>query len=297
MNPTILITGANGFTGFHACKHFKKAGYHVVGLTRGSTSIDSSIPFRTCNLTDRQQVTNVIESIKPDLILHLAGKNSVQDSWLDPIGAVEANVLSTMYIVEAVRQAAVPSKVLVVGSALQFNLEDIASVEHPYSLSKSIQVLIAQAWEKFFELEILIAKPSNLIGPGYSNGVCSVLAKQVTIMEKNQADPIIKVNNLLAKRDFLDVRDAVFAYEKILEHGKAGEVFDVVSGSPRSLMEITDLLKKLSKVKVSVQSVKDKEEEMEEKKPLELLRLGWRQEIPLEESIKDILQFHRENLL
>ena len=52
-------------------------------------------------------------------------------------------------------------------------------VSNPYSLSKTMQVIIAEAWGGLMDSNIIIAKPSNLIGPGVSNGVCSILAKKM----------------------------------------------------------------------------------------------------------------------
>ena len=297
MNSTILISGASGFTGKHACKFFLDAGYQVIGLVRKPpSSAETNVTNYVCDVTDQSEISKLIEKVKPDYILHLAGRNSVGDSWLDPVGTIETNVLSTMYIVEAVRRESLASNILVVGSALQTDLQDLRTLEHPYSLSKSMQALIAQAWEQLYDMNVMIAKPSNLIGPGLSNGVCSILAKQVVEIEKGERDPVLTIDNLYAMRDFLDVRDAVSAYEMILKLGAPGDVFDVNSGNSRSLKDVTDLLVRLSNKSIRIEGKKSERETREEKKPLKLMQLGWKQEIPWESSIEDILQFHRESI-
>lgn len=297
--PQLLITGANGFTGIHACRYFKKIGYDVTAVSRTvhGKVVDERIHLIQCDLTDKQQVKNLIQKTRPDKVLHLAGQNHVQESWSDPITSLEANVLSTAYLMEAIRQENILCKTIIVGSTLQFDLQHISSLQHPYSLSKTIQVLIAQAWEALYGLDIVIAKPSNLIGPGMSNGICSILAKKVAEMEKHPTEKMLTVNNLHAQRDFLDVRDAIRAYEKLFNAGKAGTVYEITSGRPRYLKEITDALQTLSIVEIDVQSLEDRKETLDVISPTLLLNTGWSPLISFEKSMEDILNYQRENLL
>ena len=79
--------------------------------------------FRTehCDLTDKVSVRNIVKEIKPDYLLHLAGHNHVGESWLHPVSSFEANVLSTLYLIDALREENPSCKIVVVGSALQFD--------------------------------------------------------------------------------------------------------------------------------------------------------------------------------
>lgn len=295
----LLITGANGFTGLHACHHFQKMGYEVIAVSR-------SLPLRTkderlwveqCDLTDKHQVNAMIQKTAPDKILHLAGQNQVQESWLNPTTSIEANVLSTVYLLEAIRQTNPLCKIVIVGSALQFNLSNITSIPHPYSLSKSIQVLLAQSWETLYGMNIVIAKPSNLIGPGESNGVCSILAKKVAEMERFEVDNMLTVNNLSAQRDFIDVRDAVRAYEKLFDKGISGDSYEISSGKMKRLKDVIDTLQKYTLVDLEVQSLEDKKEKIQVMTPKKLLSAGWAPLISFDKSIQDLLNYHRKNLL
>lgn len=295
----IMITGANGFTGLHACHYFKKAGYDVIAVSRGSQSkiFDERIHLEQCDLTDKYQVKKLIIKTKPDLLLHLAGQNNVQDSWNEPIASLEANAMSTAYIIDTIRQENLPCKIIIVGSALQLDLGKISSLQHPYSLSKTIQVLMAQSWESLYGMDIVIAKPSNLIGPGDSTGVCSILAKKVAEMELHGSERVLTVNNLFVQRDFIDVRDAIRAYEKLFDIGKTGMVYDITSNKPRYLKEITDALQNLSMVDFKIQTLKSNHEKIEVTTPIKLLDAGWFPLISFEKSMEDILIYQRENLL
>lgn len=101
--PVIVITGAAGYTGMHACRHFAKLGWEVAALTRTADSVPelillahddensspeaetrSCITPYVCDLLDKKRLGEVIRQIAPDYVLHLGGKNSVPESWQSP---------------------------------------------------------------------------------------------------------------------------------------------------------------------------------------------------------------------
>ncbi|MGG0369520.1 NAD-dependent epimerase/dehydratase family protein [Priestia endophytica] len=297
MSPqgNLLITGATGFTGIHACHHFIKRGFNVTAIARKTASLPKNVHVEYCELTNKQEIKSLIQKVRPQYVLHLAGQNHVGQSWDDPLASLESNSLATAYLLEAIRQDAPSCKSVIVGSALQFDLTQLSTLSHPYSLSKTLQVLIAQSWASLYHMDIVIAKPSNLIGPGLSNGVCSILAQRIVEMEENQADKVLEVNNLYDRRDFLDVRDAVRAYETLLIKGTPKETYEVTSGKSKSLNEVTETFKALTAVDFEIKSKSnEKLEPFIEMKPLELNNLGWEQEISFSSSLKDILDFYRQ---
>ena len=292
--PKLLITGASGFTGQHACEHFVKAGFDVTAMTRNN-AVNEQVRTEHCDLTDKVSVRNIVKEIKPDYLLHLAGHNHVGESWLHPVESFEANVLSTLYLIDALREENPSCKIVVVGSALQFDPHNITTLTHPYSLSKTLQVLIAQSWQVLYNMHISIAKPSNLIGPGKSNGVCSIFAKNIVDMEDNKTDKVLKVNNLQAQRDFVDVRDAVRAYEIILTKGESGEIYEIASGKSYSLLDIITNFKVLTDVKFKMKSSNDQKEEKVAIQLKKMMNLGWKPNIPLTTSLEDTLDYYRQN--
>ncbi len=292
--PKLIITGASGFTGQHACRHFVKAGFDVTAMTRNN-AVNEQVRTEHCDLTDKVSVRNIVKEIKPDYLLHLAGHNHVGESWLHPVSSFEANVLSTLYLIDALREENPSCKIVVVGSALQFDPQHITTLTHPYGLSKTLQVLIAQSWQVLYNMHISIAKPSNLIGPGKSNGVCSIFAKKIVDMEENKTDKVLEVNNLQAQRDFVDVRDAVRAYEIILTKGESGEIYEIASGKSCSLYDIITNYKLLTYVNFEIKSSDDQKEEKVAIQLAKVMNLGWSPNIPLTSSLEDILNYYRQN--
>lgn len=293
--PKLLITGASGFTGEHACKYFSELGYDIVAVTR-NRSFDGCKGIRTeyCDLTIKNDVNQLINKVKPDFLLHLAGINHVGDSWKDPITTLETNMLSTLYIIDAIRKLNPTCKMVIVGSSLQTSPSEISTLTHPYSLSKTLQVLISQAWVKLYDMNIVIAKPSNIIGPGSSNGVNSIFANKIAQMEKNMLEKVLVVNNVNANRDFIDVRDVISAYEILFKKGIAGEVYEISSGKSHSIEDLIQIYKNLTDIDFKVQSLSDDADTLfVAEKPIKLLNLGWNPSFSIHSSLIDTLNYFR----
>ncbi|UUZ84304.1 NAD-dependent epimerase/dehydratase family protein [Paenibacillus sp. P26] len=191
----ILITGAGGFTGRHACGIFAGLGYEVVAVVRRpgtagalrGVQAGGGIREAVCDLGSPEQVKQLLQAERPQQLLHLAGLNAVAGSWQDPIGYMNINVMSTLYLLDSLHRAGLESRrVLVAGSMLGFRLRDDEPPRpaHPYSLSKTMQTLAARAWGVLFRSPVMIARPSNLIGPGRSNGLCGLIGAHIVRVER-----------------------------------------------------------------------------------------------------------------
>ncbi|MDF2936154.1 MAG: UDP-2-acetamido-2,6-dideoxy-hexulose 4-reductase [Paenibacillaceae bacterium] len=292
-DSTVLITGAGGFTGRHACRHFAAHGYSVAAAVRREDGVPPEGRLYVCDLTDKAEVKRLVEETQPRFVLHLAGRNAVADSWKDPLGCLEANLLSTLYLLEALRGRE-NCRLLVAGSMLGFDLSDSPQPLHPYSLAKTMQVLTAQAWSFLYSQEVLVAKPSNLIGPGYSNGICGLLASRIARWEKGTDASHFRLSSWHEKRDYLDVRDAVSAYRAILESGQSGAVYPVCSGTMRSLGDLVVTYQQLTPLTLPIEIGQNPP--LPPPLPMDTTvtqSLGWLPAIPFGQSLSDALDFYR----
>ncbi|MED1408004.1 MULTISPECIES: NAD-dependent epimerase/dehydratase family protein [Bacillus] len=291
-NASLLITGANGFTGRHACQYFLEQGFRVIPMFQNRShrrEIENGI---TCDLTNKSEVMKVMKQIKPDYVLHLAGRNSVIESWTSALEYMEINVIGTLYLLEAIKQEAPHCRALVTGSALQADNMNNLKVSNPYSLSKTMQVIIAKAWGGLMNSNIIIAKPSNLIGPGVSNGICTLLAKKMIDIQSGISEPIIEINSLKDSRDFLDVRDAVKAYHVLLRDGINGKQYNIGSGVKRSLLDVTEQFKGLTHLNFTIKETGNSGSSSNESLVIEdIKKLGWIPEIQFQQSLQDVLEY------
>ncbi len=286
MKKRIVITGAAGFTGIHACQHFVDKGYEVIGISRSSVS-NVKVCSVTCDLLDKEKVCEIFNTFKPHFCLHLAGVNSVPRSWNDPVSTIEANVLGTLYLLEAIRKAVPACRTVIVSSAL-------SGIHHPYGVSKKHQEELVTEWALLFDLQVMVAKPCNLIGPGRSPGFVSFLANRIIQMESSVNHSSISISHLENEREFLDVRDAICAYEILMKAGSKNITYEIGSGKMTTLLEIADIFQTLTKEKFTIIETND----YPDKSPIlmnskQIQDLQWKKVYPLEMSIKQILSFYR----
>lgn len=302
-----MITGAAGFTGRHAVNYFAAKGKEVIAVIRkpilAEASLSASPVFPVgvrvyiCDLGDRKAVAEMMETLAPDDVLHLAGKNSVPESWQNPLLYMETNVMATLYLLEALRLRP-SSRILVVGSRLKYRI-GAELPPHPYSLSKTLEELVSLAWRTLFKQQVILAEPCNLMGPGPSTGFCSLLAGHIVRSEQGEQQASFKVSSRSALRDFLDVRDAVRAYEYILSKGENGTIYRIESGTQRMLGEIAEWMLKQSPVVVPMEwgNTLSEKPVIEAETPCSpeeaATSLGWRAEIPFEQSLSDIMDYFR----
>ncbi|MDO7906984.1 GDP-mannose 4,6-dehydratase [Paenibacillus sp. JX-17] len=295
----ILITGALGFTGIHACRHFADLGWRVAALVRKiPASLPSGLPenmdIYSCDLLDKEKLKRVVKQISPDYVLHLGGKNSVPESWEHPLLYLETNVMSTLYLLDALRPL-VHTRVVIVGSRVTLEMRGNYGEIHPYCLSKSLQEQAALQWRELFGQHIVIAEPSNLVGPGPSTGFCALLAHYMVSCD--MADSVSQpfhISSRVTKRDFLDVRDAVRAYAVLLQKGDPGSIYPVCSGKQSTLETMAVMMMQQAGRNYTIEYGNQPENTDHPESPPEALnRLGWEPHVTLRESIKDVVTYFR----
>ncbi|GAA0133335.1 NAD-dependent epimerase/dehydratase family protein [Paenibacillus sp. YSY-4.3] len=302
-NRIVLVTGAAGFTGQHACKRLAEKGYRVAAIVRSRSSLKAlplikHVDYYVCDLNRPTEIHEAVQRISPGYVLHLAGKNSVPESWENPLLYMESNIMGTVYLLNALHQHG-GTPILIAGSRLKFDLSFPIEPTHPYGLSKSIQEVVSLAWGELFHQHVILAEPCNLIGPGPSTGICSLLAGYIAALERGESRPRFRLSSANAKRDFLDVRDAVDAYELLLRQGSAGKVYPVCSGVERRLGDVCKSFINMARIPCPLEEVgtEGAEEGISESASLiqpELLsEMGWSPLIPWETSVSDILQYYR----
>ncbi len=250
MNKKILITGAQGFTGRYMATEMRDAGYEVFGLTHGAhgahpadSSVDSSDPITmfACDLCDRAGLMHVVETIRPDYVVHLAGIAFVAHGDAEAI--YRTNVVGTRNLLESLASNAhKPQKVLLASSANVYgNTEsDALDEKYPpapandYAVSKLAMEYMARLWMD--KLPIIIARPFNYTGVGQSE---NFLIPKIVAHYARRAE-VLELGDLDVWRDFSDVRNLVFYYRMLLEVGVAGETYNLCSGKAWSLREVLD---------------------------------------------------------
>lgn len=304
-----LITGAGGFAGLHLARWLARdLDWQVYGLIRRPVEHAPYLPV-IADLLDRERVATVVADIAPTHVFHLAAQSHVPTSHADPGATLANNLIGQVNLLDACRALTEPPRVLVVGSAEEYGLarpEEMPLREEqpfrptsPYAVSKVAQDLLG--WQYFisYGLPVVRVRAFNHTGPGQSDRfVVSAFARQIAEIDAGCRSPVLWVGNLDAQRDFLDVRDVVRAYALALQHGEAGAVYNIGSGTAVAVRDLLDLLVGMSRSVVEVRP--DPARLRPADVPLlvaDSSRLravtGWRPEVTLEASVRETLAWWR----
>jgi GDP-4-dehydro-6-deoxy-D-mannose reductase len=308
----LLVTGAGGFVGGHLLELLQRESQQarVFGVVspRGSLPAVSRTGARLveADLDDSAAAAAVVAEASPDAIVHLAGQSSVQQSWLDPGGTLRTNVLGVVHLLDAARKAGLRPAVLVVGSAEEYGCVPEAELPireaqplrpaSPYAVSKVAQGSLALLYGPAGGMRVVLTRTFHHTGPGRGEAFAeSSFARQIAEIERGLRPAVIEVGNLDAVRDFTDVRDVVRAYRLLLEKGASGQAYNVCSGHGRRIREVLDILLALSTTKVEVRvdaaRLRPADVPAQVGDPSRLRQAtGWQPEIPLEQSLADLLE-------
>ncbi len=308
-----LITGAAGFVGRHlAALLARNRDWELFGIeSRPGVSIPN-VRMVVCDLRDDTRTRSVIRDCRPDYIFHLAAQANVPIAVASPSDTLINNAVAQINVLEACRADSLDPVILVVSSAEVYGAaapEDLPLTEeqpfrpaNPYAVSKVTQDMLGLQYFLSYGMRIIRVRPFNHIGPGQSDHfVVSSFARQIAEIEAGLAEPVVRVGNLDAQRDFLDVRDVVWSYELVTKPELAGEVFNVASGIPRPIRSILDRLVALSSATITI------EEDPARLRPSDVPVLigdagklyrstGWQPRVAIEQSLADTLAFWRERI-
>ena len=214
----------------------------------------------------------------------------------------------THHLLEALRLACVPSRIVVPSSAMVYRAADEPLTEDhplvpesPYGLSKLAQELLARR-AMSDGVEAVIARAFNHVGPRQNPSfVAPSLARQIAEIEVGRREPELTVGNLDARRDLTDVRDTVRAYVMLAERGRSGRPYNVCSGHAIAIRELLDRLVTRARVKIKVRVDHDRFRPNDV--PLVVgdpgrirSEVGWAPEIPIEQTLDEVLEYWRGNV-
>jgi len=315
-----LITGITGFAGSHLAEYLlaEHPEVEVFGTFRWRSRRENiehlarRVALREADLRDYSSLHSLLDEVRPDAIFHLAAQSFVPSSWRAPAETLTTNIAGQTNLFEAVRYLGLDPTIQIACSSEEYGLvlpEETPIREDnplrplsPYAVSKVAQDFMGYQYFQSYGMKVVRTRGFNHTGPRRGDVfVTSNFAKQVASIEGGLQEPVIRVGNLDAIRDFTDVRDMVRAYWLAVERGRPGEVYNIASGVGIRIHELLDRLIALSDAEVEIRVDPDRLRPSD----VEILigdsskfraDTGWEPRIPFEQTLSDVLDYWRERL-
>lgn len=298
----VLLTGSSGFVGSYVSRILPCISLAEKG---GGASID---------LRDIDGIRSFLSlNIRSfDSVIHLAAQSFVPESFKNPRETFDINFTGTFNLLTALKEFGFKGRMVFVSSGDIYGLvgedrlpvteEYTLSPRSPYAVSKVAAESLCYQWSVTENMEIVIARPFNHIGPNQSDiFVISNFAKQIVEIELGFRKPAISAGNIDTTRDFLDVRDVADAYKILLKKGINSGIYNVCSGTETTIRSAVDAMLNITGVEAEIDIDSDKLRPNEQKRVYGSNQkiktaTGWEPMITLKQSLIDIIGYWRNKL-
>ena len=259
----VLITGVTGFVGSHLADYCLAQGHTVHGFRRYHLSnmhnIDHAadrVEWTDCDMTDPKSVMKAIDTIRPEIVFHMASQSFVSPSWDHPTLYMDANYKMTVNLLEACLHSNINPKIHIPGSGeeygeitdaeLPINESTVLRPVNPYAVTKIAQDLIAYVYHRSYGLDVIRTRAFNHEGPRRDK-VFGIpwYAYQIARVERGLQPPVLEVGHIDDRRNFTHVTDMVRAYAMAVEKCTPGELYLVGSDRDNDIFTFREALERL----------------------------------------------------
>lgn len=313
-----LVTGARGFVGGWLAKALLERGDTVVSFDRrrlserpsaiGMLGIEDDLVQVEADLTDGEQVAQVLRDHGVDTVFHLAAETIVSTVQASPVQGFESNVRGTWTVLQAALEHGVERLVFASSDKAYGAHEELPYREDfplqptaPYEASKAAADLIARSYWHSYGLPVAVTRFANIYGGGDLN--FSRLIPEAVSAAIQGRPPVLRSDGS-PERDFLYVEDAAAAYLAIADNlhrdDIRGEAFNAGGGRPYPVGEVVELIARIADtgVEPDIRGTGNPKGEIDRQfvDPTKLRQLvGWEPGVGLEEGLKRTIDWFREH--
>ncbi|MGB5878804.1 MAG: GDP-mannose 4,6-dehydratase [Thermoanaerobaculia bacterium] len=289
----VLITGVSGFVGSRLAGHLRKREHEVAGTYIREAPDLTDVKLFEADLLDLEAMERAVEDFQPEVVVHLAGLSHVGESWSRWGEYFRVNALGTENLLRTIAgvRLVTASSAEVYGHVPE---EDQPITEDRPLAPQSPYAMTKAAAERLALMQgAVVVRSFNIVGPGQApNFALPSFAGQLAEIRREERQPVIRVGNLAARRDFVHVDDAVEAYRLLLEQGEPGEAYNLGGGRAYGIGEALERLIAVSGVETEVEVDPDRVRPVEIPLLLadtgRLRALGWSATRTLDDALKDL---------
>jgi len=304
----ILITGGLGFVGSHLAEELLDDGHDLILLTRSFAKrnniaqIAKKVKIERIDIRDFIKLGKSIEKNKPDVIIHLAGETSHSKSFENPLGDIESNAASTLFILEKIRVLKIRcrfilgSTFIVIGrpKKLPVNEESSCNPTTLYGANRLASENYCKIYHDVYGLDTRVFRITNSYGP-----------REQTIPNKNAINYLIykafkrEEITIFHKgkffRDLIFISDVVSGIQTIIEKGRPGNLYWISSYQKTWFNELGSILHEITNSPVKYVKTPTYTKKVDVGNFVvdnsKLRSLGWRPKISLKKGIQITLDY------
>ncbi len=297
-----VITGGAGFIGSHLAKELLRQNQQVrivdnfsSGRAENLAAEINRVQLWKADIRDTQALHEAFAGA--DYVLHHAALVSVPQSVTQPLETFDINTKGTAHVLECARQSGVKRVVFACSSAIYGNGPDLPYKEtsrheclSPYALSKLQGLELCQMYTRLYGLETVSLIYFNVFGAGQNpdSPYAAVIAKFIQAAREHK--PLSIEWDGRQSRDFVNVRDVVQANLLAAHKAEAGECYHVARGQTCSLLDLADLIDKVSGQKLPrvFRPKRDGDIKLSAADISKIRALGFAPKISLEQGLKEM---------
>jgi len=262
----IIVTGGAGFIGSHITDRLINDGHTVVVLDNLTTGfkeqVNKKAEFIKSDIKNLEEITPHFKGI--DYVFHLAARARIQPSIIDPAPTFHDNVIGTLNVLLAAKEAKVKRVIYSASSSsygdqktLPLHEEMISGFKSPYSLSKYVGEAMCKLFSDLYGIETVSLRYFNVYGPRQLVEGAYATVVGIFLQQLKENKPLTIVSPGTIRRDFTHVTDVVEANILAMKSKKIGkgELFNIGRGENYSINEVASLILSKSKPQVRLAGV------------------------------------------
>lgn len=257
-----LVTGGAGFIGSAVVPTLRKEGYEIYVLDNLSFGNRKFIDipdsnFFLADIRDSQKVEDILNQLKPDIIVHLAAIHFIPYCNQHPFEAADINIRGTINVLKACKKLPTLKKIFFASTAAVYPIADQAVDENHlllpldiYGISKLTGEHLCKEFYLETGIDTIVCRFFNAFGPNETNPhLIPEIEKQL-----REGMKIIKLGNLTPKRDFIHTYDMAAAVKQLLKLEKIGyDIFNLGRGIEYSVVEIVEAFERQLNEKIRIE--------------------------------------------
>ncbi|CAB4158055.1 WcaG Nucleoside-diphosphate-sugar epimerases [uncultured Caudovirales phage] len=306
---SIAITGAGGLLGSHLSNHYVSLGWNVFVLLKDEhsrTELSNKVNRVYGNINNKTDIDFFIAKSRPDYFIHLAAQTQAYDSIKYPYNTFYTNLIGTLNVLESLREYKDCKSTIVASSDKAYGeltkdeyFEDhILNGVYPYDASKSITDIICNSYRNTYDMPVVTTRACNIYGTGDNNiqrlvpGVVKAYKDGALFTIRNGGKDI---------REYINVKDVVSAYDKILSYGeKINNIpsFNISSGERYSTLEVFNIIQHSIGEKVNHEIIQNDGLEIKKQfmnSSLLQEKTGWKPTHNMKDSMDEMVAFYMDN--